>query len=247
MQKKPSIFILGSTGKMGLAIKDSLNKDKFFSYHAGSSREKASNNFIEIDKCKVILDFSSQEANKKLLIYIKTNRIENKTILIGTTSLEESTLEMWKAISISNRLKCILAPNTSIGAYLLLKKSLLVAKTLTQHEFDIEIEETHHKYKKDLPSGTALYIANNLAKHLNYTVKFPRDCERKSKEIVINSTRAGGIFGEHKVRFISEEEEFTILHRAISRNLFAKGALIIAKKLFEQKEVGFFEINNFEY
>ena len=84
---------------------------------------------------------------------------------------------------------------------------------MTDNNFDIRIEETHHKNKIDSPSGTALFLQKNIRKIVQF---------RKIETLKI---RAGGIFGEHKIRFLGENEELRITHRAFSRRLFAQGAL----------------------
>jgi 4-hydroxy-tetrahydrodipicolinate reductase len=98
--------------------------------------------------------------------------------------------------------------------------------------FDIEITETHHRMKADAPSGTALLLADVIHSALpGSTIDFNRTGARKKNSIGVHSVRGGGIFGEHDIRLISDDEELSISHRAFSRALFAKGALSLTLEI----------------
>jgi 4-hydroxy-tetrahydrodipicolinate reductase len=116
-------------------------------------------------------------------------------------------------------------------------KSALVVASLSQYSgFDIEVEECHHKHKKDSPSGTSLFLAESLQKALpKSTLVDSRKHPRKDHEIGLSASRGGGVFGEHKIRFLGEFEEFTLTHRAFSRELFTKGAVALSEWFMKQK------------
>jgi 4-hydroxy-tetrahydrodipicolinate reductase len=104
-------------------------------------------------------------------------------------------------------------------------------------DFDVEITETHHRGKRDAPSGTAIILAEAIAGGRNQSLgdhaQYGRHGEtlRKPQEIGIHSLRAGALPGEHIVLFASEDEELRISHRALSRRAFAKGAIDAARAL----------------
>jgi 4-hydroxy-tetrahydrodipicolinate reductase len=108
-------------------------------------------------------------------------------------------------------------------------------------EFDVEIVETHHRFKKDAPSGTALTIANAIAGATGRTEKDFKcgrgrgNGARTEREIGIHSVRAGGVVGEHCVRMSSLDEGLELTHRAHSRDVFARGALRAAEFLARAK------------
>ena len=124
--------------------------------------------------------------------------------------------------------------------YLLMNEVGRIARVLVPAEFDIEIVETHHKRKKDAPSGTALLLARAIQKEFPKASIVTSHPElRKPGSIGVHAVRGGGVFGEHEVRFISEHEEITVAHRAFSRALFAHGALNLAEKLHQRSTVGY--------
>ena len=108
-------------------------------------------------------------------------------------------------------------------------------------DYDIEVIEAHHRLKKDAPSGTALKLAEILAKSVNrdldkvgvYARKGPLG-ERKPDEIGIQSIRAGDIIGDHTVLFGGMGERIEVTHRVQSRDTFARGALRAAKWVVKQ-------------
>jgi 4-hydroxy-tetrahydrodipicolinate reductase len=107
--------------------------------------------------------------------------------------------------------------------------------------FDIEIIETHHRYKKDAPSGTAIKLGEEIAEELNYSTdqfNFDRQQnvkERKDHEIGFSSIRGGNIPGEHKVIFHGENESVELTHKAYNRKIFSDGAIEAAIWLSSQK------------
>jgi Dihydrodipicolinate reductase len=135
-------------------------------------------------------------------------------------------------------------PVTSLGVLVLKHRSLSLTRILRPHGFDIEICETHHKDKKEAPSGTALMLAKAL-QTTDQSLSLQgekRQEKRKSNEIGIHALRGGGVFGEHEINFLGELETLSISHKALDRSLFAKGALVLARWL-TNKEPGFYELD----
>ena len=191
----------------------------------------------------VIIDFSSPAGNTALLKTLQRDKLRDKSVLIATTALDAKLLATWKKLSDELALRVLLAPNTSIGIALLIDAALSVMRT-GGTAFDIELSEAHHRDKKDAPSGTALYIAQRLCQQDNrYRINTQRQGARQAHEIGVSAVRGGKIYGEHRVAFLSDNEEITISHRALSRDLFAQGALRLATWLCQQSS-GFYTLED---
>ena len=183
-----------------------------------------------IEKGDVVIDFTNHEAS---LGHLELAAKKNRAIVIGSTGFTAE--EMKKAARLAKKARCVLAPNMSVGVNVLFKVLDDVARILGD-EYDVEIVEAHHHLKKDAPSGTAMKMAQIVAKALKrdldkdgvYTRKGLIG-ERKKTEIGIQTLRAGDIVGEHNVMFGAVGERLEFIHRAHSRDNFAKGAIRAAK------------------
>jgi len=184
----------------------------------------------------VIIDFTTREATLGLI----ERAVEQKIpMVIGTTGLsgdDKKSIEEF-----SRKIPVVCSPNMSIGINLFLVLLEKVTKTLGD-EYDVEIIEAHHRYKKDAPSGTALaladVIARSVGKDINTVGVFSRKGmigERKRGEIGIQTIRAGDIVGDHTVLFATDGERIEFTHRATSRDNFARGAIRAAKWVVHQK------------
>lgn len=184
----------------------------------------------------VIIDFTSHEASMK---HLETAVKHNRPIVIGSTGFSPD--EMEKIKTFSRNVPCVLAPNMSVGVNVMFKVLKLVAEILGD-DYDVEIVETHHHLKKDAPSGTAMKMAQVIAEALGRDLDKVGVYERKGligersrTEIGIQTLRAGDIVGEHTVLFGAVGERLEFIHRAHSRDNFAKGAIRAAKWVVEQK------------
>ena len=154
-------------------------------------------------------------------------------IVIGTTGL--SAEQRTSLTGIVSKIPCVFAPNMSVGVNLLFRIVEETARILGD-DYDVEIVEAHHRFKKDAPSGTARRIAEivaeSLGRNLENDAVFGRNGmvgERGASEIGIQAVRAGDIVGEHMVMFANLGERIELVHRAHSRNAFATGAIRAAK------------------
>ena len=189
-----------------------------------------------VASCDVIIDFSLPESSMNTL---KQAVARNKAVVFGTTGFSDAEKsEIQKA---AQSIRCVLAPNMSIGVNVLFKVVRDAAVALGD-DYDVEIIEAHHKFKKDAPSGTAVRISEIVAEALERDLKevgvYGRhgfSAGRGAKEIGIHTVRAREIVGEHRVLFGGMGETFEILHRAQSRETFARGAIRAAQWLVEQK------------
>jgi 4-hydroxy-tetrahydrodipicolinate reductase len=184
----------------------------------------------------VIVDFTHPQAS------LSTLRAAAKTktpIVIATTGF--NTKQQAEIKRLSRRTPTLLSANTSLGVNVLLSLLGKAAKMLGD-DYDIEIIEAHHRFKKDAPSGTALAlgrsVANALDRDLDKVAVNGRKGivgERGKKEIAILSVRAGDIVGEHTVIFGGIGERLEFIHRAHNRDTFARGALRAAQWLAKKK------------
>lgn len=186
---------------------------------------------------EVLIDFSHPSATEN---HLQAALKRGLGLVLGTTGLPEKTLEAIRQAS--TRIPIVQSPNMSAGANSLFELVMLAAKIL-QAGFDVEITEAHHSQKKDAPSGTALELARLVAEARNRDPKksfvFGRHGEtgeRKKGTIGIHALRGGDIVGEHTVHFIGKGETLELVHRATSRDAFARGALLAAKFVATKKK-----------
>jgi len=188
-----------------------------------------------MERGEVVIDFSAPEATLEHFRIVAQHR---RAMVIGTTGLNPSQLEEIKGLS--RHVPCVLSPNMSVGVNLIYKVIGEMARTLGD-DYDIEVIEAHHRLKKDAPSGTALKIAEVLARAVNRDLDqvgvYSRKGligERTKQEIGIQTIRAGDIVGDHTILFGGMGERIEVTHRASSRDTFARGALRAARWVVRQ-------------
>jgi 4-hydroxy-tetrahydrodipicolinate reductase len=184
----------------------------------------------------VIIDFTHHHSSMKHLELAVGSGI---AIVIGSTGFSAEEIKRITDIAATGR--CVLAPNMSVGVNVMFKVLEYVAGILGD-EYDVEIMEAHHHLKKDAPSGTAVkmaqIIANKLKRDLEKVGVYTRKGmigERTRNEIGIQTLRAGDIVGDHTVMFGGIGERLEFIHRAHSRDNFAKGAIRAAKWIVNQR------------
>ena len=183
-----------------------------------------------IGKGDVAIDFSAPEA-----------AVENaaacagagKSLVVGTTGLGPEGEKRLRSAAAG--IACVFSPNMSAGVNLLFRLVAETAEALGDG-YDVEIVEAHHRLKKDAPSGTAKKIAEIAAaalhRDLSEAAVYGREGmvgERTQEEIGVHAVRAGDIVGEHTVLFSAPGERLELVHRAHSRDTFARGALRAAR------------------
>ena len=236
------IGIYGSNGRMGKMIQECLKE--YENVKIAALFDKNSSNLEDFFKSSdVIIDFSMPEGTKALLEFAKKNP---KPLCIGTTGLSKDELNLMKEIS--KNMPILYATNMSLGVAVLNKLAFLASKALS--EFDAEILEMHHRYKKDAPSGTALTLAKNVAIARNLDLDKVRVSgrdgiigQRSKDEIAVMSLRGGDIVGRHTAGFYGNGEFIELNHTATSRATFANGAIKAAIWLSSQKN-GLYDIND---
>lgn len=188
-----------------------------------------------IERSEVVIDFSAPAAT---LAHLRIAARHRRAMVIGTTGF--TTQELGELRTLAKSIPCLFSPNMSVGVNLLFKVLAEMARTLGE-DYDIEVLEAHHRLKKDAPSGTALKMAEILAKAVNRDLEqvgvYARKGmigERTRTEIGIQSIRAGDIVGDHTVMFGGLGERIEVSHRVQSRDTFARGALRAARWLVKQ-------------
>lgn len=184
----------------------------------------------------VLIDFTTPETS---LEHIRICADLGKAVVIGSTGFTKEQLAVVN--DFVQKIPCVLSPNMSIGVNLCFKILDEIARTIGE-DYDIEIVEAHHRMKKDAPSGTAMKMAQVIAKavdrNLDEVGVYARKGmigERTKKEIGIQTLRAGDIVGEHTVMFAGKGERIELTHRAHSRDTFAAGAVRAAKWVVGKK------------
>jgi 4-hydroxy-tetrahydrodipicolinate reductase len=180
----------------------------------------------------VVIDFSAPAQTQRLAAEAARR---GWAIVVGTTGLEAS--QQAQLQEASSKIALLTAPNFSLGMNVVFRIATETARMLGAG-YDIEIVESHHRFKKDAPSGTALRLAERVAeatsRDLAKSAVYGRQGltgERKPDEIAIVALRRGDVVGEHSITFTSLGETVELVHRAHSRDAFARGAVHAAKWL----------------
>ena len=193
---------------------------------------------------EVAIDFSQAEAVDKTIDYCHENKV---ALVSGTTGLSSQQREKFKEAS--EEIAIIYGTNMSVGMNVLFNLAGKVA-TMLGDEYDIEITEQHHRFKKDAPSGSALTLAENICKATGRDIdkslthgRSGKDALRQKGTIGMHAVRAGDIIGVHSVIFGTLGETVTVNHTANSRDTFVRGALRAAKWLVG-KEAGLYSMGD---
>jgi len=203
--------VVGYSGRMGKEVVET------FSEAGHELVVKVDENGVEESGIPdVVVDFSRPEALKTTVELCKKY---SAGLVIGTTALSEEDFELLRDLSKS--VPVVQSFNFSIGINVLMKILPQLSKLL--EDWDVEIIETHHRFKKDAPSGTAILLKDSL-----------------SKDVPTHSIRIGGIPGDHVVVFGNLGETVEIKHHAISRKVFAIGALKAAQFIMNHGKPNFY-------
>jgi len=257
------IAVIGAAGRMGGAIIRALSEDQQLSLSCALERPGSSalgedaGQLAGIAPCAVaivdsaeggdfdiMIDFSTPAAS---MLNIETCRRQGKSIVVGTTGMNEEMLESMRQAA--QYIPIMFSANYSVGVNLMAKLLKLTAQVIGE-DSDIEVIEAHHRHKVDAPSGTALLLGNAIADSMGKSLEedgvFCREGiigERQPGSIGFSTIRGGDIAGEHTVMFIGEAERIEITHRATDRKIFANGAVRAAKWLSKQP-AGLYDMND---
>jgi 4-hydroxy-tetrahydrodipicolinate reductase len=243
------IVLNGCSGKMGKMITECTSQFKNLEIVAGIDKfqgdlpypifESPQDLNLDYD---VLLDFSRAEALHDLLNLTEKTQ---KPLVICSTGFTPEDIALINEKSKS--LKLFRSGNMSFGINLI--SSLLKKITpMLYGNYDIEIVEKHHNQKVDAPSGTAIMLADAAKESIKDTTKYVYGREGNSKreenEIGIHAVRGGGIIGDHEVIFAGTGEVIELTHRAISREVFAVGALKACEYMATVTKPGLYDMND---
>lgn len=236
------VCVLGPSGKMGRAVIEGAAERTDVKIVAALDRADSPNIGREIvpglvaetgikgalERCNVYIDFTTPAATRAVA-EAAARMARPVAAVIGTTGLTEA--DDAALVALAKVSPIVVAANFSLGVNLLLGLVEKAARALGT-EWDAEVVETHHKLKRDAPSGTALMIARAIAaghgSNYDSVKRHARDGEigpRPRGEIGVSTVRGGDVVGEHVATFFGAAERIEIGHRATSRAIFAAGAL----------------------
>jgi 4-hydroxy-tetrahydrodipicolinate reductase len=188
------------------------------------------------DSADVMIDFSLPQAADIAIDYCVKNNI---ALVMGTTGLSEG--QSAKLTHASKKIAIVQATNMSLGMNLLFATVGKVAKALGEN-YDIEIVEAHHRFKKDAPSGTALSLAEAVCDETGRDYpdslvhgREGKEATREEGTIGMHAIRGGDIVGKHSVIYSTLGETVTLSHSAHTRDTFVRGALHAAEWVTGQK------------
>lgn len=243
------IVLNGCSGKMGKMITECTSQFKNLEIVAGIDKFQSdvpypifeSSQDLNLDY-DVLLDFSRADALHDLLSLTEKTQ---KPLVICSTGFTPEDISLINEKSKS--LKLFRSGNMSFGINLI--SSLLKKITpMLYGNYDIEIVEKHHNQKVDAPSGTAIMLADAAKESIKDTTKYVYGREGNSKreenEIGIHAVRGGGIIGDHEVIFAGTGEVIELTHKAISREVFAVGALKACEYMATVDKAGLYDMND---
>ena len=195
------------------------------------------------EQADVVVDFSSAAGLKKHLDFCLAKKLP--IVLAATGFTQDDLTKIDEAAKVIPVFK---TGNFSLGINLLQMLAKKAAQILGD-DFDVEIVERHHHTKKDAPSGTALMLASSVNEGLggdkeNVYGRHGMVGERKKSEIGIHAVRGGTIVGEHSVLFCGRDEIIEIKHTALSREVFAVGAVDAAAFMAGCTQPGMYDMND---
>ena len=196
-------------GRLGVAVRDALPDDK---------------------RVEVVVDFSTPEGTMAVLPVCVRRRIPLVVATTGHTPPQKAEIE-----EAAHDVALLMAPNMSLAVNVLFQLVGQAARLLAGKDFDVEIVERHHRYKKDSPSGTALHFARIVQEAMGQKeLRHGREGmvgERPHGEIGMHALRVGDNVGEHTILFSTLGETLELTHCGHTRDSYARGALLAAKFL----------------
>lgn len=220
------VLINGANGRMGRSLIDAA---KTLGIEVGAAIDAGDDLASALAETDVVIDFSVHHATRGLL---ELAVAQNKPVVIGTTGHSADAKKELTALAA--RVPCVWSGNYSVGVNLLFALTRRASSVLGA-DYDAEVVEMHHRFKKDAPSGTAarlLEIILEERKLSREALRHGREGitgERSSSEVGIHALRGGDVVGDHTVIFAALGERLELSHKASDRGIFARGALRAAQ------------------
>lgn len=221
-----SIHINGSRGRMGRAVADAVREAGLA---IAAETDVGDDLRAAMGKADAIIDFSAPGGTEALLQHAIALR---KPIVIGTTGHEPA--ERRRLLQLAAGVPCVWAGNFSVGVNLLFALTRRAAAVLGS-DYDTEVVEMHHRFKKDAPSGTAARLLEIILEERRLGAEALRHGregltgERKPTEVGVHALRGGDVVGDHTVMFAALGERVELTHKASDRGIFARGAVRAAQ------------------
>lgn len=219
-----NILLQGASGRLGSAIRALAEADGELACHALQRDGDPA-----VDHADVLIDVSMPQGLSRSVELAGRLGIP---LVCGTTGLDDAAMQQLRALS--KRVPVLHARNFSLGVAALRRAAGELARLL---DWDVEVVESHHRYKRDAPSGTALAIAESVASARAQPAQWREriaesaSTPRTAGSIGMAALRGGSVPGDHSVHFLGEDERIELRHQAEDRRLFARGALLAAQRL----------------
>ncbi len=220
------IALIGARGRMGQAITAAANEAGALIASAIDAGDDLAAGIAQGD---VIIDFSSHKISAEV---VRLAVAQNKPLVVGTTG--HSTDEKKPLLAEAAKIPCVWSGNYSVGVNLLFALTRRASAVLGS-DYDAEVIEMHHRFKKDAPSGTAARLLEIILEERKLTSEALRHGregitgERTSTEVGIHALRGGDVVGDHTVMFAALGERIELTHKASDRGIFARGSIRAAQ------------------
>jgi len=221
-----SVHINGSRGRMGQAVAAAVKEAGLV---IAAETDVGDDIRAAMARADVVIDFSSPAATPEIV----RHALElGKPVVIGTTGHEAA--ERKRLLASAGGVPCVWAGNFSVGVNLLFALTRRASAVLGS-DYDAEVVEMHHRFKKDAPSGTAARLLEIILEERKLSAEALRHGregltgERKPTEVGVHALRGGDVVGDHTVIFAALGERVELSHRASDRSIFARGAVRAAQ------------------
>jgi 4-hydroxy-tetrahydrodipicolinate reductase len=220
------IALIGARGRMGQAITSAARETGAIISAAIDSGDDVSAGIAASD---VVIDFSSHRISAEV---VRLAVAHNKALVVGTTG--HSADEKKHLLLEAAKIPCVWSGNYSVGVNLLFALTRR-ASSILGSDYDAEVIEMHHRFKKDAPSGTAARLLEIILEERKLTSEALRHGregitgERTSTEVGIHALRGGDVVGDHTVMFAALGERIELTHKASDRGIFARGSIRAAQ------------------
>lgn len=227
----PRILINGAKGRMGRALIDSAQQ---LGLTVTGGIDAGDDFAAGLAQADVVVDFSSHQATRAVIEAVVAQR---KALVIGTTG--HAAEAKGELTTLAAGVPCVWSGNYSVGVNLLFALTRRAARVLAS-DYDVEVVEMHHRFKKDAPSGTASRLLEIILDERKLTTSALRHGregitgERQPTEVGMHALRGGDVVGDHTVMFAALGERLELTHKASDRGIFARGALRAAEWIVGQ-------------
>ncbi|MBL9190491.1 MAG: 4-hydroxy-tetrahydrodipicolinate reductase [Opitutaceae bacterium] len=222
----PRILINGAKGRMGQALASAAPE---LGLAISVAVDVGDDLAAGLAKADVAIDFSAHSATRTLL---EAAVAQKKPVVLGTTG--HGAEEKKQLLALAAKVPCVWAGNFSVGVNLLFALTRRASAVLGS-DYDAEVVEMHHRFKKDAPSGTAARLLEIILEERKLTAQALRHGRegitgaRTPSEVGMHALRGGDVVGDHTVMFAALGERLELTHKASDRGIFARGALRAAQ------------------